>query len=340
MQFFNKNEIKSRINLYNSGMENEILDLPEEKPVEYKEQSPGVVIIITLALVLLGAIAGSFVIMGIYWMTGVNMSELINNGAELTDLGSKNLIRLTLMLNHLTMFVMPGLLVPFLAYAYYWVHPKESFSFTLMDKKPLWIMLSLAFLLWLVSLPLIQYSYLLNKMIPLPDWATLIEDNTEEIIMGLLNYNHYYEILFNFVIIAIIPAIGEELIFRGIFQHQLLKWTKNAWFAILFSAACFSLFHMQLEGFLPRFLLGAVLGYAFYISRNLWVAIFLHFINNAFMIAAFYIAPDSVAGNNSDEMLENMPASSIAFSVVLSVILTFFICRMMWKRSPFNQDIA
>ena len=89
-------------------MENEILDLPEENPVEYKEQTPGVVILITLAMVLLGAIAGSFLIMGIYWITGVNMSELINNGGELTEPGSKNLIRLTLMINHLTMFVLPG----------------------------------------------------------------------------------------------------------------------------------------------------------------------------------------------------------------------------------------
>ena len=200
-------------------------------------------------------------------------------------------------------------------------------------------MLSLAFLLWIASLPLIQYSYLLNKMIPLPEWATMIEDNTEEIIMGLLNYDHYYEVLFNFLIIAIIPAIGEELIFRGIFQHQLFKWTKNAWFAILFSAACFSLFHMQLEGFLPRFLLGALLGYVFYISRNLWVAIFVHFVNNAFMIAAFYVSPDSISGNSSDEMMENMPVSSIIFAVIFSASLTFYLCRMMWKKSLTNQVI-
>jgi membrane protease YdiL (CAAX protease family) len=320
-------------------MENEILDLPEENPVEYKEQTPGVVILITLAMVLLGAIAGSFLIMGIYWLTGINISELINNGGELTGSGSKNLIRLTLMINHLTMFVLPGLLVPFLAYAYYWTRPRESFSFTLTDKRPLWIMLSLAFLLWIASLPLIQYSYLLNKMIPLPEWATMIEDNTEEIIMGLLNYDYYYEVVFNFLIIAIIPAMGEELIFRGIFQHQLFKWTKNAWFAILFSAACFSLFHMQLEGFLPRFLLGALLGYAFYISRNLWVSIFVHFVNNAFMIAAFYVSPDSISGKSSDEVLENMPVSSIIFAVIFSISLTFYLCRMMWKKSLTNQVI-
>lgn len=314
-------------------MENEILDLPEEKPVEYKVQSPGLVILITLAMVLLGAILGSFLVMGIYWLTGVNMSSLINEGGDITTLGSKNLVRLTLMLNHLTMFVLPGLLVPFLAYTYYVIHPKESFSFTLTNKRPPLIMLSLAFLAWFGSLALIQYSYLLNKMIPIPEWASLIEDNTEEIIENLLSYNHYYEIFFNFLIIAIIPAIGEELIFRGLIQNQLLKWTKNAWFAILFTAACFSLFHMQLEGFLPRFLLGALLGYVFYISRNLWVSVFVHFINNATMIAVFYLAPDSIAGNNSDEMLEKMPASSIIFSLLFSIIITYMVCRMMWKKS-------
>lgn len=311
-------------------MEQEILDMPEPAPEPFRVQPPGMVLLITLCVVLLGAIAGSFIIMALYLLAGWDMREMMQ-ADQLVSTASKNLLRLSLMMNHLTMFVLPALVIPFIANTRYWVLPKESFSFTLMDKKPSLAPLFWAFVIWLVSLPLIQYSYLLNKMVPIPEWASLIEDHTEELIFNLLRFDHLYEILLNVLVIAIVPALGEELIFRGILQHQLHRWAGHAWFAILMTATCFSLFHLQLEGFLPRFLLGALLGYVFYISKNIWIAIFVHFINNASMIAAYYVSPESATGEEAAAFLDDMSGWSIAFSVLSSALLTVVACYYMQK---------
>ena len=102
-------------------------------------------------------------------------------------------------------------------------------------------------------------------------------------------FNSTGEFLFAFLIIAILPGIGEELVFRGLLQPQLHRATGNAHIAIWISAILFSAIHMQFFGFVPRVLLGALFGYLYLWSGNLIIPMFAHFMNNGFSVLMLYL---------------------------------------------------
>lgn len=98
------------------------------------------------------------------------------------------------------------------------------------------------------------------------------------------------QLLFNIVIVAIIPAIAEEIFFRGCLQNFVRMCFYNLHVSVVFTAIIFSAIHGDYFGFLPRFMFGVVLGYAFAYSGNIWVSILGHFLNNAITILAFNIS--------------------------------------------------
>ena len=108
--------------------------------------------------------------------------------------------------------------------------------------------------------------------------------NSEEIILAFLNMNTYWDLLFNIIVMAIIPAFGEELLFRGLLQKSLFKKIGEIHISIFITALLFSAIHFHLDGLLPRFFLGIILGYLFYWSQSLWIPIIAHFINNDIVI--------------------------------------------------------
>ena len=125
-------------------------------------------------------------------------------------------------------------------------------------------------------------------------------------------------------LIALIPAIGEELLFRGVLQQLFTKWTGEAHLAIFISAFLFSAIHLQFFGFLPRFVLGLVLGYMFYWSKNLWLPILAHFTNNAFAIIFNYhfVADKIQIDFLNEETSVNISAALIS---LLAVALLMFL---------------
>jgi membrane protease YdiL (CAAX protease family) len=121
------------------------------------------------------------------------------------------------------------------------------------------------------------------------------------------------DIIINIVMMAILPAIGEELIFRGVIQKQLVKWLSNPHVAIFITSVFFSAFHMQFLGFLSRLILGMVFGYLFYYSKSIRLPILAHFANNFLaLMLAFYFGTDT-----SDQAFEDPYSIPIvAFSII------------------------
>ena len=108
---------------------------------------------------------------------------------------------------------------------------------------------------------------------------------------------------------ALIPAVSEEFIFRGAIQQTCAKWFDNHHIASIVTAAVFSLIHFDLFNFIPRFIMGIVLGYLFYFSGSIWTSVCVHFFNNGVIVVMYYFT-----GYNSTE--------SIAFdNTILNVIL-------------------
>jgi len=128
-----------------------------------------------------------------------------------------------------------------------------------------------------------------------PDWANKLEELAGKLIDSFLEMNSLTGLGFNLLILAILPAIGEELLFRGYLQQKFEKWLGKPQLAIIITAILFSAIHLQFQGFLPRFMLGLVLGYFMYWSGSLWLPIIAHFCNNAMVVIFAYPALSNYA---------------------------------------------
>jgi len=153
----------------------------------------------------------------------------------------------------------------------------------------------LAIAIMLIANPFVAYLMQWNQSLNLPDfletvqrWMEVSEQKGMQLTEAFLAMNSMGDLLINLFLIALIPAIGEELLFRGVLQQLFVKWTGKIHLAIFISAFLFSAIHLQFFGFSPRFILGIVLGYMFYWSGSLWLPILAHFTNNAVAILFSY----------------------------------------------------
>ena len=183
----------------------------------------------------------------------------------------------------------------------------------------------------LFSQPLVAYCMQLNLdfINSITDYIPKViesmkqmEENAKLLTEGFLKMDNIGDLLFNLFLIAIIPAIGEEMFFRGVIQKKLKNILRNPHIAILITAFVFSAIHMQFFGFLPRFFLGMVLGYLFYYSGNLWMPIIAHFINNALAILLMYL-PFAKKIDMDISQLEETKISMIQATFFLIIVLFF-----------------
>ena len=132
----------------------------------------------------------------------------------------------------------------------------------------------------------------LNRMIPLTEELNqkfkIWEENYSKQVMSIANMKNVNDYLFTLLILAITPALFEEMFFRGCMQQILVKGTGSAFAGILITSIIFSAVHLSFFGFLPRLFLGFLLGYIFHYSKNLWLPVIAHFLNNAFGVTVLY----------------------------------------------------
>ncbi len=168
----------------------------------------------------------------------------------------------------------------------------------------------------------------LNERIPLPPAlyakAKALEDEYKASMMAMAKMNTVADYLLALLVLAAAPALCEEVLFRGGFQQVFIGWTKNKWAGIIITSIIFSAFHFSYFGFLPRLALGMILGLVFFYSKNIWLNIFLHFLNNAMVVTQLYIA--SRLGKSVDKTMdENIPmwVGLIALALLIIFFRTF-----------------
>lgn len=137
-------------------------------------------------------------------------------------------------------------------------------------------------------------------------------------------------LLFNLLVMALVPAVCEELFFRGALQQAIRQWLGNAHFAILLTAVVFSLAHGDMFGFVPRLAMGVALGYLFCYGGSLLVNIAAHFVNNAIVVTAYYLYySNRIITDPSDPL--GFPwwvaVTGVGLSVVLFVMLVNLNCK-------------
>ena len=165
----------------------------------------------------------------------------------------------------------------------------------------------------------------------LEQWMRTMEDSANDIIGYFMQVNTLGGLLFNIFMIALIPAIGEEFLFRGVVQKIFTNITHNYHWGIWITAILFSALHLQFFGFVPRVLLGALFGYMLVYSGSLWLPVLCHFLNNAIAVIALY------AGNNGDEGLEQIANFEFeigdSFIYMLPILLISLAATIFFLRS-------
>ena len=150
----------------------------------------------------------------------------------------------------------------------------------------------------------------LTEKIPIPthfkNWAENLEAQYKKAMLSMTHMNSFMDLAYALLAVAIIPAIIEEVYFRGTLQKIVLDLTGKPYAAIILTAIFFSAIHFSFFGFLSRMALGMVLGYIYHYSKNIWLPILLHFLNNGIAVVTLYLIRNNPA--KVDQMMDdNLP---------------------------------
>jgi uncharacterized protein len=166
-----------------------------------------------------------------------------------------------------------------------------------------------------------------NSMKGIEKWMKESEDSAGELTKFLTNFKTPSQLIVAMVVVAVLAGISEELIFRGVLQNITLRAFGNPHVAIWFAAFVFSFIHLQFYGFFPRMLLWALFGYLYYWTKNIWVPMFAHFVNNGFTLLMAYLYSTKAVDVNIED------TKSVPLTMALgSLLLTALILRWFWTK--------
>jgi len=241
------------------------------------------------------------------------------------------------LLSAIGVFIVPPILFGWIVYR----KPIASLSLKTFSTSINWL---LVLVLMVVAMPFMTWLVEFNEQLILPDflaplenWMKQSEQSAEALTKVFLTFNGVGSFVYILLIVAIAPAVGEELLFRGVLQKTMVSWFKNYHVAIWVTAILFSALHMQFYGFLPRMLLGALFGYVFYWSGSLWLPIFGHFINNGSVVALSYLYPEMMENTEITLFDSEMNWIASIVSAVLMVVLMLFFKRINHKQLAIDK---
>lgn len=188
--------------------------------------------------------------------------------------------------------------------------------------------LLMVIVLMIFMMPFINFTAELNSHLSLPGWMSGVEewmrsseDEAARLTEAFLNVKTIPGLAFNLFMVAFLPAIGEELLFRGVIQKIFTRMTRNHHWGIWISAILFSAMHMQFFGFVPRMFLGAVFGYLLVWSGSMWLPILGHFLNNAMAVIAMFLVNNGTIGESIEDYgSTSYYAATISFVVIAALL--------------------
>jgi len=189
---------------------------------------------------------------------------------------------------HISVFIIPG----FILITKLRKNPNEGYT---MFVNPGWPSIKSVIWLTICIFPLLAFSGELSTLIKFPEWlpglAGWIKEReliNEKLFNSYFIYKNFLFVILNIIMMLVLPALGEELIFRGVIQPILGRLFRSDYTAIIVTAVIFSALHLEFTGFLQRFILGALCGLVYLWSGNLWLPAAIHFTNNVFAVLAGY----------------------------------------------------
>jgi uncharacterized protein len=256
---------------------------------ELSSKPAGLKLLLLLLIAFASVLVFSFIALLLMPLFGY---EMLDTSVVLADPGDQkaiNALKFMQLMNALGFFVLPPLLFAFLV-------AKNKFHYLCLHQSGKLFFFIVVPVIMFSSMPLINLMAELNRGLELPEfmkgieeWIKSSEEKAEGITRAFLNVDDIPGLLYNLLLIAVIPAIGEELLFRGALQRLIIESTKNVHIGIWIAGIVFSALHFQFYGFLPRMMMGVLFGYMLLWSGSLWVPIFAHFMNNATAVVLSFL---------------------------------------------------
>ena len=295
-----------------------------------KNASPGAKLLTFMLLLIFGLVFSS--------VLGVFITMI--NGGSITYI--KNL-QIAQVISQIVGFLLPAVL-------YVMLVKEKPFNYLGFNKLPNWSLLGIVAMFTVI--PFLSMITEWNDGIVFPESMRALEQQlrglqtkSEEVVKMFIGEGSLFSSL---VIIAALAAVSEELLFRSVIQKSLIKLFKNAHVAIIVTALIFSAFHGDFFGLVPRFILGLMLGYMFWMSGSIFPSMLMHFVNNATIVTLYYLNTRGFI----DIDPENFGSTNNVLVIILSLIVTvaiFITCNRLNKRhfdrpegaekSPSNKDI-
>ena len=252
----------------------------------------------------------------------------IINGSDLQDL--KNL-QITQIISGIVGFLMPAVVYAMLVQEKPWIY----LGF---NKLPIWSLLGIVAMFTII--PFLSLVTDWNDSISFPESMSAIEEQmrslqarSEEVIKLFIGQGSLFSSL---MIVALLAAVSEELLFRSVIQKGLIKLFKNAHVAIIVTAFVFSAFHGDFFGFFPRLILGIMLGYMFWMSGSIFPSMLMHFVNNATTVILYYL--NTRGFSNID--VEHFGSTDNVLVIILSLITTVAIFIICWRLKNKTEQLT
>jgi hypothetical protein len=274
----------------------------QETQTVSREREPFLQLVVLFGLIFLGLLVASVVSFVFGFFT--YGTEVLKDPSLLTDTTAANIgyLKIQLVIQQVLTFLLPAWLLAVIE------KRKIGQFYGLKTPKP--SLLLIVFLLMLCSTPILSYVNELNLKMHLPAFLKglenlmrNLEDSMAVTTAAILKMDTIFGLLVNLLVIALVPAICEELLFRGALQRTLLRLITNKHVAVWAGAIIFSAIHLQFFGFFPRMLLGAAFGYIYLWTGSLKYTIFAHFLNNGYAVTiAYYMQKNNFPIEKADEI--------------------------------------
>lgn len=230
-----------------------------------------------------------------------------------------------LFIQFIGLFLLPSLLFAYLAdphpFAYAGLKAPQKNSFLLLG---MLIMIAAYFTVEFLGLINESMVHFLPKATQA--WIEQGETDANNMLQSVLTIKSPKDMLMTVILVGALPAIGEELFFRGILQKLFIQLFKSPWPGIVFTGFLFSAFHMQFMGLLPRMALGIILGSLYWYSGSLYTSMLGHFIYNTINVLLIYFKLAD---------LDSKPSSVMLFTVIglISLAVVVFLLNLLRKKS-------
>lgn len=242
-------------------------------------------------------------------------------------------LRIATLINDLIMFVIPPVICALL----YTSRPAEYLR---VGTAPKLIPLVLAVGTMICSIPMMNMIIEWNEGLTLPSslasietWMREAEERAGDTINVLMGGNSIGSLIMSILIVGVLAGFSEELFFRGGIQRLLVSGRINPHVAIWLTAFLFSAIHLQFFGFFPRLLLGAFFGYLLYWSKNLWIPITCHILNNTIVATVTWTTAKGTSAPSALNDIGTLSSSHQLLWVTLSIITTFLLLMTLKVRT-------